>query len=262
MGELDRFWRAIVWVATTLFGRALGWNVAVEGMDNLPDDGGAVLAFNHHGYVDVVMVAWGPATRLARPVRFLAKAELFEHWATRRIVRGVGAVPVHRTARSARAGAYAAAVAALRAGELVAVAPEQTISTSFDLLPFKPGAARMAIEAGVPLVPVAGWGSHRFATKGGHLHLTRRRLPVTVAYGEPLLPREDETPAQLTGRLREALGALLDDVQRRYPEAATGDDWWVPARLGGSAPTHDEVVTAHRARFTEREARGGRSDAA
>lgn len=261
MGELDRFWRAIVWVATTLFGRVLGWRVAVEGVDNLPTDGGAVLAFNHHGYVDVVMVAWGPATRLARPVRFLAKAELFEHWASRWIVRGVGAVPVHRTARTARAGAYAAAVGALQDGELVAVAPEQTISTSFDLLPFKPGAARMAIQAGVPLVPVAGWGSHRFATKGGHLHLTRRRLPVTVAYGEPLHPRDDETPAQLTERLRAALQGLLDDVQRRYPDAGA-DQWWVPARLGGAAPPHDEVVAAHQARFAEREARRGRSDAA
>lgn len=262
MGELDRFWRAIVWVATTLFGRVLGWRVAVEGVDNLPDDGGAVLAFNHHGYVDVVMVAWGPATRLARPVRFLAKAELFEHPASRWIVRGVGAVPVHRTAHSARAGAYAAAVHALEDGEFVAVAPEQSISTSFDLLPFKTGAARMAIQAGVPLVPVAGWGSHRFATKGGHLHLTRRRLPVTVAYGEPLLPLEGETPAQLTARLREAVGVLLDDVRRRYPAATDGDDWWVPASLGGSAPTHDEVVAAHEARFTERGARSSSSDAA
>lgn len=199
MGALDGFWRAIRWVARALFSWLLGWEVRVEGLEHVPEDGGAVLAFNHHGYLDVVFVGWGPVVHLRRPVRFLAKAELFRHWASGWLMRAAGAVPVERRARagSSRAHAYAAAVEALERGELVAVAPEQTISDSYELLPFKPGVARMAIEAGAAIVPAIGWG-----------------------------------------------------VQRSYPvEPSPGDDWWLPARLGGSAPDHEQVVAAHQARF-------------
>lgn len=251
MGELNRFWRTIGQVATLLFARLLGWDVRVDGLEHVPADGGAVLAFNHHGYVDVVFVGWGPVIALGRPVRFLAKAELFRHWASGWVMRTAGAVPVERRAEggSSRAHAYAAAVAALQRGELVAVAPEQTISDSYELLPFKPGAARMAIEAGAPIVPAIGWGSHRSVAKGRRIRL-RRGLPVVIRYCEPVVPRPGESADVLTDRLQQVMAAQLEDVQRSYPVAPTpGDDWWVPARLGGSAPDHATVVESHQARF-------------
>lgn len=251
MGEFGRFWRGIRWLARTLFARLLAWDVRVEGLDRVPADGGAVLAFNHHGYVDVVFVAWGPVVLQRRPVRFLAKAELFRHWASRWLVRGVGAVPVERRATGgpSRAHAYHAAVDALRDGELVAVAPEQTISDSFELLPFKLGAARMAIEAGVPIVPAIGWGSHRAVAKGRRIR-PRRGLPVVIRYCTPVVPRPGERPTDLITRLQDRMATELDEVQRGYPEpGAAEDDWWVPARLGGSAPDHAAVVAEHQARF-------------
>lgn len=243
-------------VARVLFLRVLGWTVHVEGRDNLPD-GGAVLAFNHHGHVDAVFVAWAPVVEQRRPVRFLAKAELFRHWASAWLVRGAGAVPVERRAAGgpSRAHAYEAAVEALQAGELVAVAPEQTISESFELLPFKPGVARMALEAGVPIVPAIGWGSHRAFTTG-RPQRPRRRLPVVIRYATPVVPRPGESVGGLVARLQAHMAAELEDVQRTYPDEPTpGDDWWVPRRLGGSAPDHEQVVAAHQARFHLRRSR-------
>lgn len=251
MGALDGFWRAIRWVARALFSWLLGWEVRVEGLEHVPEDGGAVLAFNHHGYVDVVFVGWGPVVHLRRPVRFLAKAELFRHWASGWLMRAAGAVPVERRARagSSRAHAYTAAVEALERGELVAVAPEQTISDSYELLPFKPGVARMAIEANAPIVPAIGWGSHRVLPRGRGMRL-RRRIPVVIRYCEPVVPRPGEPADLLKDRLQQVMATELEDVQRSYPvEPSPGDDWWLPARLGGSAPDHEQVVAAHQARF-------------
>lgn len=253
------FWRVIRVVARVVFLRLLGWDVRVEGREHLPSTG-AVLAFNHHGHVDAVFVAWTPVVEQRRPVRFLAKAELFRHWASSWLVRGAGAVPVERRAAGgpSRAHAYAAAVDALRRGELVAVAPEQTISESFELLPFKPGVARMALEAGVPIVPAVGWGSHRAFTTGRPLR-PRRRLPVVIRYCEPVVPRPGEAVPVLLARLQARMAAELDTVQRTYPDhPSSGDDWWVPRRLGGSAPDHEQVVATHQARFhMGRRGRGG-----
>ena len=166
-------------------------------------------------------------------------------------------MPVERRAAggTSRADAFAAAVAALRDGELVVLAPEQTISESFELLPFKPGVARMAIEADVPIVPAIGWGSHRAFPKG-HAMRSRRGLPIVIRYCEPVRPRPDEAVADLVARLQASMTAALEEVQRAYPDRpAPGDDWWVPARLGGSAPDHDEVVAAHQARFRAQRSR-------
>lgn len=251
MGELDRFWRGVAMVARLVFRVLLGWRIDIDGLERVPRDGGAVLAFNHHSYVDVVMLAWGPVIQLGRPIRFLAKKELFEHPATRWLATRAGAVPVDRSAggRSTRLAAYDAAVQALRDGELVAVAPEQTISDSFELLPFRTGAARMAAAAGVPIVPVVGWGSQR-AFPHDRRPRPHRRLPVVVRYGDPIHPAADEQARLTTQRLRRRMAVMLDEVQRSYVDRpAPGDDWWQPARLGGSAPAHGHAIEHLEQRF-------------
>lgn len=240
-------WRVITWLVIA-FVRVSGWRVEVEGIEHVPRTGGAVLAFNHHSYLDFVMLAWAPVLRLRRAVRFLAKREIWASRWTGWIVRWGEAVPVDRTSDEARADAYAAAVAALAAGDLVAVAPEQTISTSFELLPFRTGVVRMAQRAGVPIVPTIGWGSQRFATKGVGIRRAFR-IPVVVRYGPPLHVTADEDPVAATRRLQEAMTAMLDEVQRDYSGGTPAGAWWVPARLGGGAPSHDEVQRAHEQRF-------------
>ena len=239
-------WRVIAAMVITLVNLAR-WRIHVEGLEHVPRRDGAVLAFNHHSYVDFLMVAWAPVRKLKRPVRFLAKREIWQSRWVGWVVRWGEAVPVDRTSATARAGAFDAAAEALRHGDLVAVAPEQTISRSFDLLPLRTGAARMAKQADAPIIPVIGWGSHRALTKGQPKRL-KLRLPVIVRFGEPIRVGADESPEEATERLRERMAAMLDEVQRSYPDGMPAGATWVPAHLGGGAPDHDEVVRQERER--------------
>src|ERR1700755_787814 len=99
------------------------------------------------------------------------------------LIKRTGTIPVDR---GAGADAYAVAVQRLREGELVGVYPEATISRSFELKAFKTGAARMAAEAGVPIVPLIVWGAQRIWTKDHPRHLGRAKVPITVQVGAPL----------------------------------------------------------------------------
>jgi len=227
-------WRLVAAICIVLV-RVGRWRIDVQGLEHVPSNGGAVVAFNHHSYNDFVMLAWGPVRSLERPIRFLAKREIWRRRRTRWVVRWVDAVPVDRSSASARSGAFDAAADALRRGDLVGVAPEQTISESFELLPFRTGAVRMAQLAGVPIVPVVGWGSHRFATKGQPTRLVFK-LPVTVRFGPPMRVAADDDPVRATERLRDRMTTMLHDVQESYPDGAPDGAAWVPARLGGSAP--------------------------
>jgi len=211
------------------------WRLDVEGLENVPRSGGAVMVLNHSSFVDFFTAARLPFLKLGRPVRILAKASLFRSRIIGPFMRGAGHIPVER---GAGRDALAAAVAALRRGEFIGVLPEQTISPSLELLPFKSGAVRMAQEAGVPVVPAVSWGSHRFWTTGDGPHLTWR-LPVHIRYAEPVHPEGD--PESATARIRSLMGAMLEDVQRRYRDGMPAGARWVPARFGGSAPTVEEA---------------------
>ncbi len=245
--QLTLRWRIIARIVIVLV-RTMRWRVDVRGLEHVPTDRGAVLAFNHHSYFDFVMVAWAIVRGRRRPVRFLAKREIWQSRKVGWVVRWAEAVPVDRESSQSRHGAYDAAVASLRNGDLVAVAPEQTISPSYELLPFRTGAVRMAQQAGAPIIPAVGWGTHRSLPKG-HRPRLLLRLPVIVEYGEPFHVGPDEDPVEATARLQDHMARILERVQRSYPVAATpGDDWWLPSRLGGSAPDHASVLAEHRRR--------------
>lgn len=240
-------------IAATLGVRATGTRITFRGLQNLPASGGAVVAINHTSYVDFLPAALAAKERRRR-MRFMIKAEMDEVTVIHFLIKHTGTIPVDR---SAGAGAYANAVAALRAGELVGVYPEATISRSFELKGFKTGAPRMAIEADVPIVPLIVWGAQRIWTKDHPRSLGRKKIPVSVVLGTPIRPTG--SVAELDARLRGSMSALLDEAQRGYPTPAGA--YWVPRRLGGSAPTPeeatrlDEVELAERARKrAEREA--------
>jgi 1-acyl-sn-glycerol-3-phosphate acyltransferase len=211
------------------------WRLDIEGLEHVPPSGGAVMVLNHSSFVDFFTAARAPFLRLGRPVRMLAKASLFNSRLLGPFMRGAGHIPVER---GSGRDALAAAVAALRRGEFVGVLPEQTISPSLELLPFKSGAVRMAQEAGVPVVPAVSWGSHRFWTTGDGPHLTWR-LPVHIRYAPPVHPEGDADSA--TERIRAVMAGMLEDVQRRYRDGLPAGARWVPARFGGGAPTVEEA---------------------
>jgi len=204
----------------------------------------ALLASNHLSYLDFTFVGLA-ASKRRRLVRFMAKQEVFTHKLSGPLMRGMHHIPVDR---DAGAGSYRAAVEALRAGEIVGVFPEATISRSFELKDFKAGAARMAAEAGVPLLPTIIWGSQRVWTKGHPKRLGRTKVAISVWVGEPVpVPAADDVNAA-TDELRGRMEALLHEAQETYPDRPAGpeDTWWQPARLGGTAPTPDEAAQLDR----------------
>lgn len=227
--------------------RATGTRITFRGLENLPADGGAVIAINHTGYLDWLPAALA-ATHRGRRMRFMIKAEMQEVRVVDWLIRHTKTIPVDR---HAGAGAYAAAVAALRRGEIVGVYPEATISRSFELKAFKSGAVRMAKEARVPIVPLVVWGAHRLWTKDHPKALGRNKFPVAVAVGSALAA--DGEIAEIDTALRERMTRLLHDTQRDYPRPPGA--FWVPRRLGGGAPTPAEAMKLEEAEMAERQRR-------
>ncbi|GGP47542.1 lysophospholipid acyltransferase family protein [Saccharothrix coeruleofusca] len=216
--------------AAKLAFRLLDLRITMEGTQHVPTSGGAVLASNHVSYLDFIFAGYG-ADPSGRRVRFMAKDAVFKHRVSGPLMRGMRHIPVDR---SAGQESYQQALAALRSGEVVGIFPEATISRSFTVKPVKSGAVRLATEAGVPLLPVAVWGTQRLWTKGHPKHLTQRHVPIRIIVGAPMTPTTDED-------LRTAMQALLDRAQREYPESGEGQ-WWQPAHLGGTAPTPAEAA--------------------
>jgi 1-acyl-sn-glycerol-3-phosphate acyltransferase len=175
----------------------------------------------------------------------MIKQEMQEVRSVNYLIKRTGTIPVDRTAGT---DAYVAAVEALRAGELVAVYPEATISRSFELKEFKTGAVRMALEARVPVLPLIVWGAQRLWTKDHPRALGQRRIPITVAVGAPIAPQGGVDEMQ--SELRESMTALLHRVQEDYPNEPGA--FWVPRRLGGSAPTPAEARRIEEAELAER----------
>ncbi len=207
-----------------------------HGDRRLPAKTGAVLAINHTSYVDFTYIGVDAKIRDKRFIRFMGKIELRNNPVLRWLMWGCQVIPVDR---SAGADAYRAAVDELRKGEIVGIYPEATISRSFEIKTFKSGAARMALEANVPIIPSIVWGSQRIATKGLPRHLGRTKTPVMVSIGDPIPP--DGTADELTATLHTAMSALLLEVQDAYGTHPAGENW-VPDRLGGSAPTLEEAA--------------------
>jgi 1-acyl-sn-glycerol-3-phosphate acyltransferase len=228
----------VIAAAKAMF-RVLGLKIKVVGSENIPISGGAVIACNHISYLDFIFCGFG-AQPSGRLVRFMAKKSVFEHRLSGPLMRGMHHIPVDRDAGLA---SYRRALAVLTNGEVVGVFPEATISRSFTIKSMKSGAARMAGAAGVPVVPMALWGSQRLWTKGRPRTLIRRHVPISIIVGEPLIPSGRRDGDAVTAELRERMSTLLDTAQRGYPDRPHGpdDDWWQPAHLGGTAPTPEEA---------------------
>jgi 1-acyl-sn-glycerol-3-phosphate acyltransferase len=232
----ERVYPPVIRTVLGLF-RIFDFRFTVEGAEHIPQAGGAVLASNHVSYLDFTFVGLA-AWPKRRYVRFMAKQSVFDNKVSGPLMRGMHHIPVDR---SAGAAAYAAAVTALREGELIGVFPESTISRAFVPRELKSGAARLALESGAPLLPVVVWGGQRVWTTGRKPKL-RRHVPITVKVGAPIEILGDESTAALTAVLHERLTKLAEEVQRAYPHPdSAAEAWWQPAYLGGGAPTLEEA---------------------
>ncbi len=152
-------------------------------------------------------------------------------------MRSMHHIPVDR---AAGAGSLDHAIDWLRKGEVVGVFPEATISQSFEVKDFKTGAVRMAAAADVPVVPMITFGGQRLWTKGRKREMTRGTL-VALRVGEPISVTPDDDPLEATAHLRSVMQGLWEQTLEEYEPKPEPGAWWWPARLGGGAPTLDEM---------------------
>jgi 1-acyl-sn-glycerol-3-phosphate acyltransferase len=221
---------------TRLLFRTLGLRIDVTGAERVPRSGPVVLASNHVGFLDFTLV--GLAAH-PRRVRFLARHEVFDHWASGPFVRAMRHVPVDRAAPAA---AYLAARRLLEQDEAVGVFPEGGISQAYDVRAVMPGAVGLAAATGAPLLPVAIWGSQRIATARRPTDLTRGR-PVSIYVGDPVDVTPDVDVVAGSIDLAVSLQTMLDRLQAepRHQPAPGEAAPWHPAHLGGTAPTRAEA---------------------
>jgi putative phosphoserine phosphatase/1-acylglycerol-3-phosphate O-acyltransferase len=198
----------------------------LSGMEHLPPSGPVLLASNHRSYFDVAALGI-VAARLGRPVRFLAKQEVFEAPLVGCLARSLGGIPVDRGSGSA--GPMRRAAAALRAGEVVIVLPQGTIPRGEAFfepeLVGKTGTARLAAETGAPVVPVGLWGTDRVWPRSSKVPLmTSVRHPplVTIRVGPPV-PLALEDAVTDTARLMHAIVELLP-AEARVARTPTPED--------------------------------------
>ena len=232
----DLTYPPIILACKTAF-RLLGQRITMTGTEHVPRHGGVLLAVNHIGYVDFVYggLAANPSGRL---VRFMAKREIFDHPLGGPLMRSLHHIEVDRDEGLA---SYRRAVEMLQAGEAVGIFPEATISRAMQLKEFKTGAVRIAAAAGVPVVPVALWGTQRMMTKDHPKDFSRGKT-IAIRVGEPLHPTGADPVAE-TAALHAAMTDLLDESIRGYPAAEQPPgSWWLPASYGGGAPTLEEAA--------------------
>jgi 1-acyl-sn-glycerol-3-phosphate acyltransferase len=184
------------------------FRLRAEGAGAVPPSGPCILAANHLSYLDPLVLA----ATCPRQVRFMMTRRFWEMPLVGWLSRRAGSFPVGTAGITPRT--LRAALAVLEGGEVLGIFPEGGIPTDGRLRAGRPGAARLALRTGSPIVPAGIVGTSRALPKG---HLLPRPVPVLVRYGEPVLPSgyaalpEDEREASLTTELMRRIAALAAD---------------------------------------------------
>ncbi|WP_209729552.1 1-acyl-sn-glycerol-3-phosphate acyltransferase [Arthrobacter sp. CAN_C5] len=203
-----------------------------SGSEKLPKDTGFIVCPNHITEIDPVVIGHFLFNHQVTP-HFLAKASLFNVPIMGWILKATGQVPVDRTTAGANRSLEAARDA-ISAGGGIVVYPEGTLTRDPDLWPMKgrTGAARLALQTGAPVVPIAHWGAHEvFPRYAKRLYLFPRKTSRVVV-GDPIdfadLAGKPITKTVLdtaTERILDALTALVADLRQETPPA----ERWNPA---------------------------------
>jgi len=201
-----------------------------EGLDAIPPQGPAIVACNHISYLDPLANAYAIVGAGRRP-RFLAKDELFRIPLIGSVLRGTGQIPVRRGTQDV--SPMRRLTKAVTEDEVVLIYPEGTVTKRPDHLPMpeaKTGAVRLSLATGVPITPMASWGSQAVWQKSGRGSLKFGR-PVWVKVG-PAIDLSDRTEQaddrealrEMTGEVMGALTALTEDLRARYPRRWASPD--------------------------------------
>ncbi len=197
-----------------------------HGAEHLPAEGGFIAAANHLTEVDPLTFAHYLWDHGHTP-RVLAKSSLFRVPVVGPVLRATGQIPVHRDTAAA-GDSLRSAVAAVEAGECVAVFPEGTLTRDPDLWPMvgRTGVARLALMTKAPVVPVAQWGMQDLLARYGKVLHPFPRKRVTVVAGPPVdlsdlygRPLDTATLREATERVMTAITDLLEPIRgERAPE--------------------------------------------
>ncbi|HEY2237981.1 MAG TPA: lysophospholipid acyltransferase family protein [Streptosporangiaceae bacterium] len=196
------------------------WRPEVTGAEHVPASGGAILASNHLSILDSVFLPF----MLKRPVTFTAKSEYFtsRQPAMRlmgRYLRATGQIPVDRAGARAAQATLEAALALLQQGQLFGIYPEGTRSPDGRLYRARPGVGWLAMNSGLPVIPVAMFGTDRVLPPG---HSVPRLGKVRIKIGKPMTfgtaaegrPEEEGRP-EAPAKVRRA---IADEVLRAIHE--------------------------------------------
>jgi putative phosphoserine phosphatase/1-acylglycerol-3-phosphate O-acyltransferase len=201
---------------------------SISGTENIPVSGPAILVGNHRSYFDVFAVSM-TVGKTNRTVRFLGKKEVFEAPVVGQLAAALGGIRVDRGTGSD--APIEAALAALAAGEMVAIMPQGTIPRGrafFDpALKGRWGAARLAVLAGAPVIPMGIWGTEKVWPRNSQVPMVWNVLrppKVTITVGPEVALRRDGDAAALadenTQRMMSAISNLLPP-QAREPREPT-----------------------------------------
>jgi 1-acyl-sn-glycerol-3-phosphate acyltransferase len=218
----EPWFTAIRWTVLPILRVWFRWRF--EGLEAIPATGPALIACNHASYLDPLVNAYA-VVRAGRRPRFLAKEDLFRAFGIRWAMRGTKQIRVARG--TGDQSPLRNAEAALRAGEVVVIYPEGTVTRRADGLPMegRTGAVRLALSAGVPIIPLVSWGSAPVWQKSGPGSLRPGR-PVWVRAGQPIdivatgVDVDDHDGVRrLTEELMAALTHEVEAVRATYPAA-------------------------------------------
>jgi 1-acyl-sn-glycerol-3-phosphate acyltransferase len=189
------------------------WRPKVEGLEYVPTNGGAIFCGNHISVADEFFLG----AVIDRPIAFWAKEEYFEKTGVsglfyKGLMNGLGAIPVHRAGGRAALSAFDAAIPHLQDGGLVCVYPEGTRSPDGRLYRGRTGAARLALAAGVPIVPVGTIGTDKVQPIGQVLP-TVKRDEVTIKFGKPIDVSEWAEADSQSSAAREITDKLMSTIQ-------------------------------------------------
>jgi 1-acyl-sn-glycerol-3-phosphate acyltransferase len=203
--------------------------IRIRNREKLPASGPFILAPNHHSNIDPIIVGMA-VWRLGRAPRFLAKASLFKIPLLGAALGSAGQIPVERGGASRGAIPISAAKRLIAEGQGVIVYPEGSLTRDPDLWPMrgKTGAARLALQLGIPVIPVAQWGTQALMPVNTKKLRFRPRAHIDVVFGDPVdlsdLGRVADRVAlqTATDRIMAAITALLEDLRG---EAAPAERW-------------------------------------
>ena len=192
-------------------GSALVFRARIRGRERLPRSGGYVLAPSHRSMMDIPFIA----VVTPRRIRFMGKVQVFNIPVVGTLFRWLGGFPVLRDGTDRKA--VRDSIEILQGGEPLVIYPEGTRQHGGAIQPLQPGAAYLAIRAGVPIVPVGIAGSEEIFRSHGTK--TPRFGRVAIVVGEPIQPPPRTTGAVKREVVNEVTDTLAKELQQVFDEA-------------------------------------------